>query len=63
MTQVLKTSDHLGNLRVNGRIVLKTCLQKWHVRVWTGLGRQCEYCKPTVFFINIISLITVFEWC
>jgi len=33
----------LENLGVNGRIVLKTCLQKWNARVWTGLSRQCEH--------------------
>jgi hypothetical protein len=33
----------LGNVGVNARTVLKTCLQKWGVRVWTGLSRQCEH--------------------
>lgn len=28
MTQVLKTSDHLGNLRVNGRIVFENVFTK-----------------------------------
>jgi hypothetical protein len=38
----------LGNLNVNGRIVLKSCLQKWHVRVWIGLSRQCKHVnKPS----------------
>jgi len=33
----------LENVGVNVRTVLKMCLQKWGVRVWTGLSRQCEH--------------------
>jgi hypothetical protein len=43
MTSVLKRSDNLGNLHINGRMILKRFLQKWGVRVWTGFSRLCEH--------------------
>jgi hypothetical protein len=33
----LKGKDRLEELGVDGRVVLKSMLKKWGVRVWTGL--------------------------
>jgi hypothetical protein len=33
----LKGRDHLGDLRVDGRIILKGILKKYSVRVWVHL--------------------------
>jgi hypothetical protein len=34
----LKGRDHLGDLGIGGRIILKWTLRKQGVRVWTGLN-------------------------
>jgi hypothetical protein len=32
----LRERDHLGDPGVDGRIILRGALRKWHVVVWTG---------------------------
>jgi len=32
----LRERDHLGDLGVDGRIILRWILRKWDVGVWTG---------------------------
>jgi len=31
-------NDHWGNPCVDGRIILRWIISKWHVGIWTGLG-------------------------
>jgi hypothetical protein len=33
----LRERDHLGEIGVDGRIILRLVLRKWYVGVWTGL--------------------------
>jgi hypothetical protein len=35
--EILKESDHLGDLDVGGRTILKLNFKKRFMRVWTGL--------------------------
>jgi len=47
-SESLKGRDHGEDLRVDGRIILKWILEKWCVRVCTGLGPMtdsCEHCN------------------
>jgi hypothetical protein len=34
----LRERDHLGDLGVGGKIILRWNFRKWDVRVWTRLG-------------------------
>jgi len=33
----LRETDHLENLSIHGRILLKLIFKKWDVEAWTGL--------------------------
>jgi hypothetical protein len=41
----LKGRDHLIELGVDGRVILKRILNKWDVRVWIGPALAAGACK------------------
>jgi len=37
-----KGKDHLGDLSVDGRMIIKQILKKWDVRLWTRFKWLCS---------------------